>query len=120
MVFRLGRLGVSTGLYDVIMRLFCIYMNIVAREVGATVLGRGVNLSDERYETDQLSFPDNTAPMINSGGMLCRLVNEFGTVFGLKKVIHGSWYGNASRIYVRLTCRLLEKVNCFNAVECVG
>ena len=56
-------------------------MDGVVREVSASVTSRGLELlgaNRQSWESSQLLFADDTAPVADSEEKLCRLVAEFG------------------------------------------
>ena len=105
--------------------LFNVYMDCVVREANARVLTERLELlskNDSRFETNQLVFADDTAPVADSEDKLCRLVSEFARVcerrnmkvnVGKSKVMKCSRYGNVGRLHVRLNGKPLEEVDCF-------
>ena len=100
-------------------------MDGVVREVNVSVLGKGLELliaNGDRFEINQLLFPDDTALVADSDEKLCRLVSEFGRVcerrklrvnVGKSKVIRCSRHGNGDRMHVILNSDPLEEVYCF-------
>ena len=65
--------------------LFNVYMEGVAREVNARVFGKALEImsvNGGRFEINQLLFADDTALVADLEQKLCRLVTEFGRVYG--------------------------------------
>ena len=69
--------------------LFNVYMVCVVREVNIRVLGKWLELlsaNGGRFEINQLLFADDTALVADSEETLCRLVSEFSSVCGRRKL----------------------------------
>ena len=69
--------------------LFNLYIDGVAREVNARLLGRGLKLvdgNDNEWELNQLLFADDTVVVADSERKLCQLVTEFGRVCERRKL----------------------------------
>ena len=69
--------------------LFDLYIDGVAREVKARMLGRGLKLvdgNDNEWELNQLLFADDTVVVADFERKLCHLVTEFGRVCERRKL----------------------------------
>ena len=75
-----------------------------------------------RFGVNQLLFADDTALVADSENKLCRLVSEFGRVFGRRKlrvnvgkskVMRCSRHANGGRMHVILNDEPLDEVDCF-------
>ena len=105
--------------------LFNLYIDGVVREVNASVLGRGLKLTDRNdndWEMNQLLFADDTVVVADSEKKLCQLVQEFGRVckrrklrvnVGKSKVMRCARNESDTRLNVMLEGEVLEEVDQF-------